>query len=341
MERGAALMAPDLGKFRYTRVGAMDDIPPFDPKIVDVVILDMNFGVPNLGHDSLVLAVHESSAGLRRELGHEVRVLSFDVRRSGLLPPWDPERFSVFIGTGGPGHLDPRRNDGIEAWCEGVCESAEWEAPLWTMFDRIREDERTALVAFCHSFGVVCRWLGAAEPVMRSAEKGKSYGIVGYRLTREALGHPWFSRFAAELVDPPNFRVLDSRQFDLVPVDPFPEGVVQLAREEDERGGDAPALTMIEVARDRDGVMPRILAANHHPEVVDLEHLQAVLDEKLEKGEIDATWHRERGESLRRFWSEPDTDVRMQRTARYTLLEPLTYHLRRAIEARRSASVTV
>lgn len=326
----------DLEMFRYTRIERPEDLPPRDELLVDVAILDMNHGVPNLGHDSLVHAIHESSRKARESADGsmsadlQVRVLSFDVRRSGVLPEWDPDRFRLFVGTGGPGHLDPRHNTGIEEWCEGIAETAGWELPLFQLFDRIRGDQRTALVGFCHSFGLICRWLDLAEPVLRSPAKGKSQGIVAYRLTDAATSHPWFSRFAEELVDAPHFRVLDSRLFDLVLREPAPPGITVLATEQES----TEVVTMIEIERDPEGVMPRILGANHHPEVVDLHHMQEVLDEKLEKGEVTREWREERGTALSAFWKEADTDERMRRTSRYTLLEPLEFFIRKAMLAR-------
>lgn len=327
----------DLDMFRFTRVEKPADVPDVSDDLVDVAILDMNHGVPNLGHDSLVHAIHESARPLEEELGFGVRVLSFDVRRSHALPSWDPERFRLFVGTGGPGHLDPRRNTGIEQWCEGIAERADWEAPLFELFDRIREDERMALIGFCHSFGLICRWSGVAEPVLRGPDKGKSHGIVGYRLTPASLDHPWFSKFADELIDSPNFRVLDSRLFDLVPREPGRNGAMVLATEQ----GFDEVVTMVEIARDPEGVMPRIIGANHHPEVVDLHHMEEVLDEKLTRGEVTSHWHEERGKALRTFWNEADTDQRMRRTARYTLLEPLRFYIRKSMLARRERELPV
>lgn len=323
-------MAVDFEMFRYTRIERSADVPPAEDGLIDVVILDMNYGVPNLGHDSIVHAIHESARPVQKEVGLAVRVLSFDVRRHHVVPEWDPDRFRLFVGTGGPGHLDPRKNTGIEDWCEGITETADWEIPLFELFDRIAEDERMALVGFCHSFGIICRWAGLAEPVLRGPEKGKSQGIVGYRLTPAALGHPWFSRFAAELTESPNFRVLDSRLFDLMRVEPMPPGVTVLATEQD----DERVMTMVEIARDPRGTMPRIFGANHHPEVVDLHHMEEVLEEKVAIGEVTEQWRKERGDALRAYWKEPDTDLRMRRTSRYTLLEPLQHYIRAAMRAR-------
>ena len=70
----------------------------------------------------------------------------------------------------------------------------------------------------CHTFGVMCRWLGIADVVLRGPEKGgKSSGIVDNVLTDAALEHPWFSRLARELPDRRRLKILDNRLYDLIP----------------------------------------------------------------------------------------------------------------------------
>src|SRR5438046_2491239 len=109
-------------------------------KKIDVAILDMNHSWPNVGHDSIVHAVLEAAERSRHRLmakGLKVRALSYDVRRRFMLPDAPNGRFGLYIGTGGPGHLDPRRNDGLSEWSQGIYEDDDWEAPLFDLFDRI------------------------------------------------------------------------------------------------------------------------------------------------------------------------------------------------------------
>lgn len=311
--------------FEYVRLEDAS-APPAHRERIDIALLDMNHAWPNIGHDSLVHTVLETAVTLRDELeaiGCKVRVLSYDVRRLNMIPEPPNGRFRIYLGTGGPGHLDPRLNDGVGEWTQGVTESAEWEAPLFRLFDSILSNESSALLAVCHSFGLLCRWAGVARPVLREE---KSSGLPLNRLSREALRHPWFEQFARELPDGQHFRVVDNRLFDLMLEDAGKS--LPIAFE----AGDS-AMTMVEVARDRDGVIPRILGANHHPEIIDREHIMQVLDEKRAHGEVSDQWYRERANTMRDlFHGEEERQSRL--TSRYTLLAPLRFHLERVVRER-------
>src|SRR5437773_1806750 len=126
--------------FEYMRVDG--SVPPPDPDRIDVAILDMNHSWPNVGHDSLIRAVREAAEWYQGTLVPArvtVRAVSFDVR-GGLHTP-SPDRFKLFVGSGGPGHLDPRLNDGAAEWSQGIVDSATWETPLFRLFDHILGDE--------------------------------------------------------------------------------------------------------------------------------------------------------------------------------------------------------
>ena len=178
----------DSDTFEYRRVCSADT-PAADDAIVDVALLDMNHNWPNLGHDSIVQALREAADRLEGELrenGLKLRVLSFDVRRSLCLPEAS-DRYGLFVGTGGPGHLDPRMNDGVFEGSQGINEDPSWEPRLFALFDWIAANEEAALVAICHSFGLVCRWSGIARAELRGQRKGgKSNGIVTNRLVENA-----------------------------------------------------------------------------------------------------------------------------------------------------------
>lgn len=329
--------------FECVRVERPGDLPPADPRIVDVAVLDMNHGWPNLGHDCLVHALLDDACELlpvAEETGIRVRTLSFDVRRSLMIPEPPGGRFAVYVGTGGPGHIDPFQNDGVSDASQGIREDPSWQAPLFRLFDRILADENAALIAVCHTFGVMCHWSGLARPVLRGAEKGgKSAGVLENVLDPEACAHPWFQRFCQELADGGRLRVMDNRLFDLIPrPETFPGDALPVGWETLGVGGPrGDAVTMIEFARDAGGLMPRVFGVNHHPEIVNRERQLAILEAKRERGEVTAQWAAERREALTRTYPGEDSEERLQLTSDYTLLQPLRFHLRRQVWLRAAA----
>lgn len=331
------------GAFEYVRVERPEDLPPADPNFVDVAVLDMNHGWPNLGHDGLVHTLLDASCEMlpvAEETGVRVRAISFDVRRAGMIPEPPGERFSLYLGTGGPGHLDPHANDGAAEYSQGIREDPSWQAPLYRLFDHILDDENAALLAVCHTFGVMCHWSGLARPVLRGPEKGgKSAGVLENVLDPEAGDHPWFRRFGEELADYGRLRVLDNRFFDLIPGSGhFPAGVAPIGWETMGVGGPpGDALTMLEFARDSSGAMPRVFGVNHHPEIVDRARQLLILEQKLERGEVSSQWAAERREALTRAYPDEDSDARLRLTSDYTLLGPLRFHLRRQMRLRTEA----
>ena len=309
--------------FEYIRVG--DSVPPPSRDRIDVLLLDMNHDWPNLGHNSLVHAVLEAAEQFRASLVSaemKVRALSFDVRRRLLMPAVPNGQFSLYIGTGGPGHLDPRKNDGQAPWSQGIRESSEWEAPLFRLFDSILDNERAALIGVCHTFGLMCRWSGTARAELRDV---KSSGMPWNALTSDAINHPWFSRFAETLPDRRHYRVIDNRLFDLVLEQ---KKFTPIAFESE--NSDAP-VTMIEFARAGD--VPRVLGMNHHPEIIDRQHLRRVLEAKRARGEVSDAWYRERRNTIENEMTG-DAERQSRITSEYTLLAPLRAHLERMIEER-------
>jgi len=301
--------------FEYVRTDR--GVPAADPNIIDVALLDMNHSWPNVGHDSIMHAVLECAESLGTS-GLKVRVLSYDVRRRNAIPEEAGGRFSLYIGTGGPGYLDPRLNDGVSEFAQGIQETDAWEAPLFRLFDSIIEHPSAALIGICHTFGLMCRWSGAAHPELREE---KSSGMPTNVLSSAAADHPWFSRFASELPDGSHFRVVDNRLFDLV----LDGGGATPIAFEDERSG---TITMAELARS--GEMPRVWGVNHHPEIIDREHLLGVLREKRAHGEVSAQWYEERSHTLENEMIG-DAEQQSRLTSEYTFLGVLRHHLQRLI----------
>lgn len=304
--------------FEYVRLGD-DSSPAADRSKIDVAVLDMNHSWPNLGHDSIVHAIFDAADCHRAALtaaNLKVRVISHDVRRRMQIPTAPNGRFQLYVGTGGPGHLDPRENDGKLPWAQGIRENPAWERPLFQLFDSIAASDTASLIAVCHSFGLMCRWSQSARPVMRLE---KSTGMPMNVLTHEGEEHPWFSRFAAHLPDRRHFRVVDSRLFDLIPESS--SKAQQLAFE----STDSSAVTMIELARDESG-MPRIFGTNAHPEIIDREHILWVLEEKRAHGEVSDDWYRERADTMTGlFQGESERQSRL--TSEYTFLALLRHHV--------------
>jgi hypothetical protein len=328
--------------FEVHAVGHAGEEPPADARRIDIALLDMHHGWPNLGHDSIVQAIQNAVCDLSAELSARrigVRVLSYDVRRGLAIPEPPGSRFTLYVGTGGPAHVDPRENDGARPGSQGIVEDPSWEAPLIRLFDRILESPDASLLGVCHTFGVMCRWLGVADASLRGPEKGgKSTGIVENVLTDAAVRHPWFARFADALPDGRRFPVLDNRLYDLIPRSPWPKGVTALAFETLGVGGpQGDGVTMIEAARDRDGRMPRILGVNHHPEVVHRPRQLLVLQRKFERGDVTRAWYEERLRALTEPVADHRGDSLLHLTASYLFLAPLRLYLFRLARARAQA----
>ena len=313
----------------FEHVRLTDSVPAADRTKIDVALLDMNHSWPNVGHDSIVHAILEEAETMRDRLvggGLKVRVLSYDVRRRLMVPEAPNGRFQLYVGTGGPGHLDPRLNDGASEYSQGISESPSWEAPLFKLYDAVAKHDQAAMMAICHSFGLVCRWSGIARPELRDE---KSSGMPVNVLSDEAASHPWFGQFAEKLPDGRHFRVVDNRLFDLVLE--RSDNNIPIAFEEEGSSG----LTMVELARDASGTMPRFLGVNHHPEIIDRDHIMVVLEEKRAHHEVSDAWYRERATTMRDlFVGEAERQSRL--TSHYTLLGPLRYHLERVVNQRLS-----
>jgi hypothetical protein len=329
----------DDPRFEFVRVEAPADLPPADPRAVEVAVLDMHHGWPNLGHAAIVHVLQSAVCDIRDTLDAldlRVRVISYDVRRRHMLPEPPGGRHGLYLGTGGPGHLDPAVNDGLTGGSQGIREDGRWERPLFDLFSAIRDDEDAALFGVCHTFGVMCRWLGVADAVMRGPEKGgKSAGITEGVLTAQALEHPWFSRFAEELPDHRHLRILDNRLYDLIPRRGFESVVLPIGFEcLGPAGAPGDAVTMVEVARDASGIMPRVFGVNHHPEVVNRPRLLTILLQKRDRGEVDEAWFDERLRTLTQEVSDEHGDRLLHLTSSYTFLGPVRFFLFRLLRQR-------
>ncbi len=314
-------------------------LPARDPRVIDVAVLDMNHGWPNVGHEAVVAAFQEATCQLSVALaasGLSVRAISFDVRRGLRVPEAADDRFAIYVGTGGPGHLDPRLNDGRDPHAQGILEDPSWETPLFRLFDAIAKREDAALLAVCHTFGLMCRWLDIAGPVARGPEKGgKSEGVRDNLLTNTGCQHPLFAAFARQLPPGGRLRVLDSRFYDLIPKPGASRTVSIMATET--LGVDGPAgdaMTMMEVVRDGSGRMPRVFGVNHHPEIVDRATLMGMLRIKLDRGDVTKEWYAQRMSTLSVHFPDVSSDASLHATSDFTFLGPLRFHVTRAARMR-------
>jgi hypothetical protein len=314
-----------------------EDEPPVLKSFLDVAVLDMHHGFANLGHASVVERVMRIGQEERKRLGAGapgVRVVSYDVRLGAAVPS-SASRFALVVGTGGPGALDPRENDGVSPYAQGIREDPSWEAPLWRFFDAVRKDPSTALLGICHTFGLLARWSGFGEAVARSAAKGKSAGVVTNLLTGPARTHAWFGGLYHASAGG-RIQVLDSRLFDILPTGKG--GVEVLAHEATPDGERGEAMTMAEVERFGDGT-PRIWAVNHHPEIGDAGEQKARLLRLAESRHLSAEWLGERLGALEAWNASEAAERRLQITSSYTFEGPVRSILARALALRRDAAI--
>lgn len=318
---------PSLQVLRVERSG---DEPAPERGVVDVGVLDMNHRYPNLGHASVVETLLGLGHRERLALGKEAprfRVLSYDVRSGGAVPS-DASRFPILVGTGGPGQLDPRRNDGVSESSQGIQEDPSWEAPLFALFEKVVEDDGIAFLGICHSFGLLSRWSGVAEAVLRGPAKGgKSAGVVRNFLTPKAKEHPWFSGLWQGSADG-EIEVLDSRLFDLVPTG---KGSAEVLAWEAPDGGADGAVTMVEIARDSEGILPRVWGVNHHPEIGDKGLQRDRLARLASRGEVSPAWIAERRTALEAWNASEKDEQRLQLTSAFTFERPLRRYVARAL----------
>jgi hypothetical protein len=326
----------------FVAVSAERPLPPPRDDRLEVVVLDMHHRRPSLGYDSILFALRDAVCDFTEPLRLaqlKLRVLAYDVRHDLMVPKHEAGRFLLYIGSGGPGHLDPRLNDGIDPVSQGIQENPAWLQPYGELLDSILADRQTAYLAICHSFGLLCMHLGAAAPALRGEDKGgKSSGVLEVQLNGSAGRHPWFSHLK-RLSPGGRIRILDNRFYDLLPTDGGADQPWEtLAVETLGVGGPiGEAIALIEFARDQKGVMPRVYGANFHPEIVGRERYRLILEEQNASGRATDEWYQERLKILREDLRDEESDRRLQLNSDYTFLGPLRFHLYRGLRQRLAA----
>ena len=79
--------------------------------------------------------------------------------------------------------------------------------------------------------------------------------------------------------------------------------------------------------------MSRMLGVNHHPEIIDREHIMQVLDEKREHQEVSEDWYRERADTLRELF-QGENERQCRQTSDFTFLEPMRHQLEGSVSQR-------
>lgn len=312
-------------------------LPPAEEDAVDVAVLDMHHEAPSLGFDSILYGFQDAVCDFTDVLetaGLRVRLCTYDVRTKAAVPVHVPERFALYVGSGGPGHIDPEQNDGVQELAQGIQEDPRWLPAYRRLLDAIGEDGRAAYLAICHSFGLLLDHFGVAKPSLRGPEKGgKCSGVREVHLTGLAAEHPWFQALY-QRGGPGRIKVLDNRLFDLLPAREHVAGWVLGLETLPDGGPPGDAITMVEFARDRDGVLPRVFGMNYHPEIVGKDRYALVLEQKKQRGNVSEAWYRERLELLNEAFPDEAADRRLRLTSDYTFVGPLRFHLYRALRER-------
>ena len=262
--------ARDPAVYDYVRIERRRTSPPRTRTSIDVAILDMNHGWPNMGHDSLVQVVKDAACDLRRvlaESGLRIRALSYEVRQRHMIPEAPGGRFAVYIGTGGPGHIDPHHNDGWPPGSQGIDEDPTWEGPLFALFDGIRESDEARAARGVPQLRRDVPLVGRGAP--RAALRGQGRQERGRPGERPHRGRGAAIRGSASwrrsCPDHRRVRVVDHRLFDLIPEPALPRGLTPIGYET--RGVEGPPARHHDdrVGARRAGTMPRVFAVNHHP----------------------------------------------------------------------------
>ena len=167
------------GVFEYVRIERPEDLPPPDPRMRR---RRRPGHEPRLAEPGPRLArPRRARRGLRpaaaslEETGLRVRALSFDVRRSGMIPEPPGRALRALPRHRRPGpHRPARRTTASPRAARASREDPAWEAPLFRLFDAILADPRARRCwRSATRFGVMCRWSGVARPVLRGRREGR------------------------------------------------------------------------------------------------------------------------------------------------------------------------
>ena len=338
---GDCPVAAQPSAFEVVRIEQPSDAPAADPSAVDVAVLDMNHGWAEPG--PRLAGPRRAGRGLRRAAGSRqppacACACSRSTCAAAAWCPSRPPRFALYLGTGGPGHLDPHLNDGESPGSQGMRRGPVLGGAHLRALRRHPAPRPTRRCsAVCHTFGVMCRWSGAAESVLRAAAEG-----------RQERGHPR-ERAHAGGAGPPLVRAAwptscrsggacawsTTGCSTSSPAARCRAGAMPIGFETLGLGGppgDGAHHDGVR-ARRRGDVMPRVFGVNHHPEIVD--RVAPAHDPGAE-----ARARRGHRRVVRRPHADARASTRTTRqrprlhlTSDFTLLGPLRFHLYRAAAA--------
>lgn len=150
---------------------------------IQVAILDMNDGNPNMGIDCLIEIIVNWGNQKNKVIQYQI----FDVRQKGEIPSLE---FDIYLSSGGPGSpLDSSQY--------------QWDQKYTQWLDKIVASNKLVLL-ICHSFQIACRHFNFGNVCLR---KSKQIGVLPVHLIED---NPLFEG----LQDP--FYALESRSYQII-----------------------------------------------------------------------------------------------------------------------------
>lgn len=163
---------------------------------IRVAILDLYNNEPNEGMRCILHLLNEYPAKLNQSISFKI----YDVRFRHEVPTLD---YDIYISTGGPG--SPLEEPGAR-WEKKYFEWLE----LLLAFNKEHESNKKHAFFICHSFQLLCRYLGVAEVCRRSST---AFGIFPVHLTEDGKTDFLLNK----LPDP--FYAVDSRDWQIIQPD--------------------------------------------------------------------------------------------------------------------------
>lgn len=150
---------------------------------IQVAILDMNNGNPNMGIDCLIDIILKWGRQKNKAIQYQV----FDVRKKGEIPSLE---FDIYLSSGGPGSPLDSCHD-------------QWDQNYTKWLDEILASNKLVLL-ICHSFQIACRHFNLGNVCLR---KSRQIGVLPVHCIKE-------NSLFEGLQDP--FYALESRSYQII-----------------------------------------------------------------------------------------------------------------------------